>query len=122
MLILFLLTAAVYGWIEAFAMENGFHVGASDFCGFVKRYHGAMLALVLLIGFGFGELRVLPWWILVEDASFFASSKWGLDYKFKLTRDSWIARMMGSIVSGRIMVPVVYLFLFALGFVTVCCL
>jgi hypothetical protein len=122
MLILFLLTAAVYGWIEAFAMENGFHVGAPDFCGFVKRYHGAMLALVLLIGFGFGELRALPWWILVEDTSFFASSKWGLDYKFKLTRDSWIARMMGSIVSGRIMVPVVYVFLFALGFVTVCCL
>ncbi len=121
---LYLLTGIIYGWIEAFAMEHGFSTGEMDFFGFKKAYHGAMLLLTLTIGYAIGCLDEVFWWVLVEDLTFFASSKWGprklgFTYKFKLTQDSWIAKMMGSLKYKNVMVPIVYVFLFIVGLASV---
>lgn len=115
-LLLFLLIALVYGWIEAFAMEHGFSPGPTDFLGFKKAYHGAMLLLAALIGIACGEVAAIFWWVLVEDLAFWAASKWAFSYRFRLTEDSWITRMMGHLVWGRVMIPVLYIFLLIAGY------
>ena len=120
----YLFTASIYGWIEAFAMEHGFHTGVMDLWGFKAAYHGAMLLLALTIGWGMNCLEGIIWWALVEDLAFWAASKWGprrwgFGYKFKLTQDSWIARMLGSLKYGRLLVPVIHPALFVSGFLLV---
>lgn len=118
MLILFLTSAVVFGWIESFAMENGFQVGAPNFLGFKLQYHGAILLLAILVGIACRSLTALPWWALVEDIAFWASSKWAFSYKFRLTEDSWITRMMDAYVIGTVMVPVVWVALLFAGYFT----
>ena len=117
-MILYLLTALVYGWIEAFIMEHGFSTGPMDFFGFKKAYHGAMLALAVLIGLATGCVFQIFWWALVEDLTFWGASKWAFAYKFKLTQDSWITRMLGSATVGKVMVPVIHIVLLVAGYFT----
>lgn len=123
-LTLYLFTGAIYGWIEAFAMEHGFSTGAMDFYGFKKAYHGAMLLLVIAIGIGMGCPEGLFWWVLIEDLTFWTASKWGprnwgFTYKFKLTEDSWIARMLGSFKHKGLLIPIIHPVLFVAGFIIV---
>jgi len=114
----YLLTGVIYGYIEAYIMEHGFSTGEMDFFGFKKAYHGALLALAVTIGIGTMSLEGLFWWILLEDLSFWAASKWLLSYKYKLTKDSWIAKKLGSLKYKNILVPIVHVALFLLGFLT----
>jgi hypothetical protein len=116
-LILYLITAILYGYIECYVMENGFAIGQMDFLGFKLKYHGPMLLLALTIGYAAGVMWAIVWWALVEDLAFWGSSKWFLSYKYKLTADSWIAKKMGSITQGRVMIPVVYVVMLAAGWV-----
>jgi hypothetical protein len=117
-MIYFLLTAVIFGWLEAFEMEHQFHTGPPDFLGkFVLKYHGPMFVFVLLVGLSNECPHLVAWWALVEDLSFWAFDKWFLGYNFKLTKDSWIVNMMGGIASGRILIPIVYLVLFAAGLI-----
>ena len=116
-----LLTALVYGWIECYIMEHGFSTGAPDLVGtFNAAYHGAMFVLFCLICYGCrAPWWSVFWWALLEDLAFWAASKWGphrwFSYKYKLTKDSWIAKMMSSFRYKNIMVPVVHVVLFILG-------
>lgn len=116
-LLIFLLTGLVYGYIECYVMEHGFSTARMDFLGFKAAYHGAMLLLALSIGYGLGCLWAIVWWALVEDLAFWASSKWLLSYKYKLTSDSWIALKMGSVKQGRVMIPVVYVVMASVGWI-----
>ena len=115
----YLLTGVIYGYIEAYVKEHSFAIGQMDFFGFKKAYHGALLALAVTIGIGTMSLEGLFWWVLVEDLSFWAASKWMLSYKYKLTVDSWIAVKMGSLKYKSVLVPIVHVALFLIGAITV---
>lgn len=115
----YLLSGLVFGRIESYAMEHGFKIGEMDFYGFKAAWHGAMLALALTVGIGTQSLDGIFWWILVEDLSFWASSKWLGLYKYKLTEDSWIAKKLGSIKYKRVLIPLVHPALFLVGLLTV---
>ena len=118
-MIAYILTGVIYGYIEAYVMEHGFSTGDMDFYGFKKSYHGALLLLALTIGIGTMSLEYFFFWVLAEDLSFWAASKWCLSYKYKLTEDSWIAKKLGSLKYKRVLVPVVHIALFAIGLLTV---
>jgi hypothetical protein len=113
--LLFLFSAIVFGWIESYTMEHGFSPGPPNLWGFRWQYHGAVLSLALALAYATNRWFALPWWFLLEDLTFFAMSKWAFSYKFRLTEDAWIARLMGSTKVGKAMIPIAYLFLLVAG-------
>jgi hypothetical protein len=102
-----LLSALIFGVIEAFTFSHGLHTGAPDFLGvWVLGYHLPMAALMLLICIGAGQFQMFPVWVLFEDMSYFYFSK------ELLTPNSWVCAGLGGIHPNVYFIPTVYILLF----------
>jgi len=106
-----LLSAFLYGMIEAFAFGHGLHIGPPDLLQtFVLLYHGPMAGLALIVCWKCGQLQMFSIWALLEDITFFIFST-----NYALGPHSWVAAGLGGIhFTSQAFLPTSYLLLMAL--------
>jgi len=105
-----LLSALLYGMIEAFAFGHGLHIGPPDLLQtFVLSYHGPMAGLALIVCWKCGQLQMFPVWALLEDITFFIFST-----NYALGPHSWVAAGLGGIhFTSQAFLPTTYLIMMA---------
>jgi hypothetical protein len=103
-----LMTALLYGMIEGFIFDHGFHPGAPTlFHVFSAGYHLPMAFLMIFICFGFKNWQMMPAWVLMEDVCF-----WIFSGQYNLDSSSWISMGLGGIhFSLQMFLPFTYIIL-----------
>ena len=104
-----LVPAMIFGQIEQFIFDHGFHPGPANFGPFQSTYHGLMLLLAIFNCCASGLWWALPGWILLEDIFYFADNK-------NDTRDAqdWVNYQWGGFKIFNIWIPWTYIILFGL--------
>ena len=102
-IVLFLVSAVIYGEIEATHVAFGpptlFHL-------FIFNYHVPMALLMMIYAYAFTTWLHIPLWILLEDMSFWIFSGQ------TLASSSWISMGLGGIGGGSTYIPWTYVLLF----------
>jgi hypothetical protein len=102
--LIILLSAILYGIIEATHVQFG---PATLFHIFIFNYHIPMALLMLIICYGYDQLRMIPVWIVMEDITFFIATN-----QFDLTRESWVAFGIGGLqLEVGMFIPFTYVIL-----------
>lgn len=105
-----LISAILYGLVEAFVFTHGFHPGEPNFVHlFSAGYHLPLAGIAFLIVLGFGQMRMFPVWIVLEDIVFFV-----FNASATLDASSWIAAGLGGIHILGGFIPTTYLLLLTL--------
>lgn len=105
-----LTSAVLYGLVEAFIFTHGFHPGEPNFVHFFTiQYHLPLAGIAFLIVVGFGQLRMFPAWIVMEDLVFFVFNS-----SATLDASSWIAAGLGGVHIFGGFIPTTYILLLAL--------
>ena len=106
---LFLISAILYGQIEAFIFNHGFHTGAMDFFHLLKAgYHLPMAGLMLIVAWATDAWVFIPLWVLLEDICFWIYTGQ------ELTRSSWVSMGFGGFVVFGAYLPWTYVGLLGL--------
>jgi len=100
---LFLLSAIIYGEIEATHVTFG---PPTLFHTFILNYHVPMAFLMLIFAYGLRVWSFIPLWVLLEDMSFWIFSGQSLE------SSSWVSMGLGGVGGGASYIPWTYLFLF----------
>lgn len=94
--------AILYGGLEAFIHKHNYSDPTYEFFGKFSWYHLMMLGLFILVAHPYWQL--IPIALVIEDIFFF------LWIKKKITEQSWIATMFGSIKIGKkFILPIAYI-------------
>jgi hypothetical protein len=98
------LSAILYGIIEGTHVTFG---PPTLFNTFIADYHIPMALLMVIICYGYGQLRMIPVWVLMEDLTF-----WLPTQHYTMTDQSWVCLGLGGLhITDNMFIPFTYLIL-----------
>ena len=97
-IVLFLLSAVIYGEIEATHVQ----FGPATLGVFIANYHVPMAILMLLLAYAFKTWVHVPLWVLFEDMTFWIFSG------HELSQSSWVSMGLGGLTTHMGYLPLTY--------------